>query len=313
MGHERVIQRWRCASWRCYLSWWLCCAHARVYRYVSATVYVSRTTHFFHHSRLPSHCHYNSSPPQAARAGRADDLTAGAASDASDPTALAAAASSSSSSSVGAASTTRMEQRRMLDILRQLVDGEAAAARTQHSLDAAHLHLRQHPEALTSKIVSHFQQLFDVRSVDGIFPKMTEIYLTVNELGNFLKVLRSTLKLGACALNNEQCSDPHPRNQSFCRIVSTSLYSRIPPCSCRRIGARQYCLGRVPSRGRRGGGDGRHAPSHDDRGLVGRRSRWRRWRQKANGSRWRRRRQRRSRTAFGARIVARDRGDQGLL
>ena len=104
----------------------------------------------------------------------------------------------------------------MLDILRQLVDGEAAAARTQHSLDAAQLHLRQHPEALTSKIVAHFQQLFDVRSVDGIFPKMTEIYLTVNELGNFLKVLRSTLKLGACAVKNEQRSDHDPRNQSFC-------------------------------------------------------------------------------------------------
>ncbi len=111
----------------------------------------------------------------------------------------------------------------MLDILRQLVDGEAAAARTQHSLDAAQLHLRQHPEALTSKIVAHFQQLFDVRSVDGIFPKMTEIYLTVNELGNFLKVLRSTLKLGACAVKNEQRSDHDPHNQSFCRIVSTRL------------------------------------------------------------------------------------------
>ena len=59
------------------------------------------------------------------------------------------------------------------------------------------------PGLLTNRIVAHFQQLFDVRGgTQGIFPKMNELYVFVNEMLNFTKDLRTTLGLDRAASIN---------------------------------------------------------------------------------------------------------------
>jgi hypothetical protein len=56
--------------------------------------------------------------------------------------------------------------------------------------------MKAKPDDLPHRLVSHFQQLFEVRSVSGVLPRMTELYLYVNETNNFVKVLRNLLGLG---------------------------------------------------------------------------------------------------------------------
>ena len=45
-------------------------------------------------------------------------------------------------------------------------------------------------------IVAHFQRLFDVSSVPGVFPRMTEIYMRLGETYNATNTMRDLLGLG---------------------------------------------------------------------------------------------------------------------
>lgn len=46
-------------------------------------------------------------------------------------------------------------------------------------------------------IVRHFQHLFDVPTVSGIYPRMSEVYSRCNEMKNVLKTLADLLDLGS--------------------------------------------------------------------------------------------------------------------
>lgn len=45
-------------------------------------------------------------------------------------------------------------------------------------------------------IIAHFQKLFDVNSMEGIFPRMNEVYMRLGESNNLMNNLRDTLGLG---------------------------------------------------------------------------------------------------------------------
>ena len=49
---------------------------------------------------------------------------------------------------------------------------------------------------MLQSIVQHFQKLFDVKTVSGVFTKMNDIYVKLNETYNILHSLRETLGLG---------------------------------------------------------------------------------------------------------------------
>ena len=46
-------------------------------------------------------------------------------------------------------------------------------------------------------IIAHFQKLFDVNTLSGIFPRMNEIYMRLGETYNAMHTLRELLDLGA--------------------------------------------------------------------------------------------------------------------
>lgn len=70
--------------------------------------------------------------------------------------------------------------------------------RSKHTYDAAEDHLRCQPDQLLHKMIAHFQRLFEVKALDGVFPKMNELYLTVNEARNCMSAIKSMLRLGKC-------------------------------------------------------------------------------------------------------------------
>lgn len=45
-------------------------------------------------------------------------------------------------------------------------------------------------------IISHFQKLFDVNSLNGIYPRMNEVYTKLGELTNAMRNLHELLELG---------------------------------------------------------------------------------------------------------------------
>ncbi|PNH02559.1 hypothetical protein TSOC_011452 [Tetrabaena socialis] len=83
--------------------------------------------------------------------------------------------------------------------VRQLVDSEAAALTARESLAAAASHLTAQPEALLSRLVSHFMRLFDCPSLEGVVPAVNRLYVTLTEQRNFSRALAATLHLPADA------------------------------------------------------------------------------------------------------------------
>jgi hypothetical protein len=63
----------------------------------------------------------------------------------------------------------------------------------QDIYDAAEGYRSAEPGLLVNRLVTHFRQLFGVRSMEGMFPKMNEVYLFVNEMENFLRMVRAVL------------------------------------------------------------------------------------------------------------------------
>ena len=67
-------------------------------------------------------------------------------------------------------------------------------ARTQ-SYEAAEHALALDPDLLNNRIVLHFQYLFQVRKLEGVFPKMNELYVYCSEVQSVLRALRSVCRL----------------------------------------------------------------------------------------------------------------------
>eukprot|EP00002_Diphylleia_rotans_P023842 TRINITY_DN4699_c0_g1_i12.p1 TRINITY_DN4699_c0_g1~~TRINITY_DN4699_c0_g1_i12.p1 ORF type:complete len:854 (+),score=193.52 TRINITY_DN4699_c0_g1_i12:47-2608(+) len=85
----------------------------------------------------------------------------------------------------------------VVDRIRTLVALEGDLMLNRKVALSADISLSSDPEVLLHKIVLHFQKLFDVKSVEGVFPKMNEVFLLLNESRNGIKILRETLGLEA--------------------------------------------------------------------------------------------------------------------
>lgn len=51
-------------------------------------------------------------------------------------------------------------------------------------------------------MVSHFQKLFDVTSLSGVFPRMNEVYTRLGEMTNIMRNLQDILQLGTLQLQS---------------------------------------------------------------------------------------------------------------
>lgn len=56
--------------------------------------------------------------------------------------------------------------------------------------------LRSPTRYTLAAMVSHFQKLFDVTSLSGVYPRMNEVYTRLGEMTNAMRNLREALELG---------------------------------------------------------------------------------------------------------------------
>lgn len=56
--------------------------------------------------------------------------------------------------------------------------------------------LRSPTRYTLGSMVSHFQKLFDVPSLSGVYPRMNKVYSQLGEMNNAMRNLRDVLDLG---------------------------------------------------------------------------------------------------------------------
>jgi len=81
----------------------------------------------------------------------------------------------------------------------ELVALEAQLVAKAEAYEAAELEVQEAPNLLAHQIARHFQHLFQVKKLEGVLPKMNELYIYCSETNTMLKALSSTFGLTARA------------------------------------------------------------------------------------------------------------------
>ncbi|KAG7377658.1 hypothetical protein PHYPSEUDO_011180 [Phytophthora pseudosyringae] len=84
---------------------------------------------------------------------------------------------------------------RAVYIVSELVELEKSVIHHREIYTQAAAEVERRPNVLINQIVRHFSHLFQVKSIDGVLPKINETYLQVNEMKNFLHTIRDILHL----------------------------------------------------------------------------------------------------------------------
>lgn len=93
-----------------------------------------------------------------------------------------------------------LSDERILDAISDLVETERMILKSRAIHENAELFLVDKPELFVSRVVQHFQYLFQVKKVEGVLPKMNELYLFTSEMENMIKVLKGLVGIeGTCS------------------------------------------------------------------------------------------------------------------
>ena len=83
-----------------------------------------------------------------------------------------------------------------------MIESEEYLLNSKQCFTNAEKHLVMNPNDLNNRIIRHFQHIFSVKSIEGVFPKLNQIYLELNEQRNLIKTIKSILGLPHnCAIN----------------------------------------------------------------------------------------------------------------
>eukprot|EP00941_MAST-03F_sp_MAST-3F-sp1_P000472 g472.t1 len=88
------------------------------------------------------------------------------------------------------------------EAIRDLINLEQRVLHRIEVYESAEGELTAKPNLLINKIVVHFKRLFDVNQLEGVLPKMNEIYLLSKEMTMFIRQIASLLKT---ELTPEKC------------------------------------------------------------------------------------------------------------
>jgi hypothetical protein len=78
--------------------------------------------------------------------------------------------------------------------IEKLVQNQQQLRILQHEVEST---LSNDPDNPVSKVIVHFMHLFDVKNVQGVLPKMNEVYLYASEVKTALHMMRQLLSLDA--------------------------------------------------------------------------------------------------------------------
>ncbi|KAH9101429.1 hypothetical protein LEN26_015235 [Aphanomyces euteiches] len=82
-----------------------------------------------------------------------------------------------------------------LKAIEELVEFESQFLEEQNMYQLAAENVQKQPNLLVNRMVQHFRHLFGVKTMDGVFPMINEVFLFVNEMNNALASIKTTLGL----------------------------------------------------------------------------------------------------------------------
>jgi hypothetical protein len=79
--------------------------------------------------------------------------------------------------------------------IRSLVDFQIELFRSSKSFVDAQTFISERPEVLVNSLVEHIRYLFGVKTLQGMIPRMNEVYLFSEEMCNFINNCRQMMKM----------------------------------------------------------------------------------------------------------------------
>ena len=88
-----------------------------------------------------------------------------------------------------------LDSDRVVALIEQLSDFHAAHLRSDKAYEVAEEFLHRQPEDLLTRTVTHVKYLFGIASLEGLLPRMNQVYLSAEESKNFLNEVRGLLHI----------------------------------------------------------------------------------------------------------------------
>eukprot|EP00761_Pharyngomonas_kirbyi_P000849 gb/GECH01000850.1/.p1 GENE.gb/GECH01000850.1/~~gb/GECH01000850.1/.p1 ORF type:complete len:878 (+),score=248.70 gb/GECH01000850.1/:1-2634(+) len=95
----------------------------------------------------------------------------------------------------------------MIEAIQILIETEAELSKSRTILLAAQNSVQKKPQKLVNQIILYFQQLFDIKKLEGVVPKMNDIYRKLSEFQNVFTALKSMLDLSKNCSSNKLLSE----------------------------------------------------------------------------------------------------------
>lgn len=110
--------------------------------------------------------------------------------------------------------------------IKSLVDFQIELFRSSKSFVDAQTFISERPEVLVNSLVEHIRYLFGVKTLQGVIPRMNEVYLFSEEMCNFISNSREMMKMS------------HVPDAT----VLTEIYRRIEKCDPVKVPTRKEHL-----------------------------------------------------------------------
>lgn len=82
-----------------------------------------------------------------------------------------------------------------IELVRDMVDFQVEVFHHKKSFRSAEEFIRDQPEAMVNRQMAHIQYLFGIQQLEGLLPRMNQVYLFVEEMRNFMTSAKLSLGL----------------------------------------------------------------------------------------------------------------------
>lgn len=79
--------------------------------------------------------------------------------------------------------------------IRSLIEFQEEIFRHSQNYSDAQKFMNERPEVLVNSLMGHILYLFGIRNLQGVIPRMNEVYLFTEEMGNFMTNVRQMLNM----------------------------------------------------------------------------------------------------------------------
>jgi len=81
------------------------------------------------------------------------------------------------------------------EVIRDLVDFQIDVLKQKTNFASAQDFIRDNPDEMVNRILSHVQYIYGINNLEGLIPRMNQVYIFTQELVTFLRSVRDILEI----------------------------------------------------------------------------------------------------------------------